>query len=456
MAKGKVKNETGTKPEASANTPQPEAGALATLVALAAASALWSLFLWGELLVARAGATPFCPLADPASCGALWDGPFASAVHRLTGIPIAGWGLAWGLAAFGLALAALARRAAGQTLGAFVTALRVTAAGGVAAVFVFVAVSLAERSFCVGCFVSYILAGGFAGIALVTWQPLGLPDRSRGLGLALGAQCVAFLVLLYPGLRTPRQGETGLQLPASTASLGAPGGGAAATAADAELTQLVGGLDADQRQALANALAQYRQGLDLGRPPARFVVGPEAASVRITDFTDVRCDHCALLHDGLREARAARPDAFSLEPRQFPLDGECNPYIQRAADPVRCLAAKAQICLEGRPEFFDYVGALFERQKTLTAEQVLTLGASYLPRRELEACIASPQTAQKLAADIALAARYEPDGTPIVLVNGKLAPNTPAFAQVMLLAGGSADHPAFAGLPPGRVVPHVH
>ncbi len=450
-------------PETPPSPPQPEPAALALLVALAAASALWSLFLWAELLVARAGAEPFCPLSDPTACSTLWDGPFASAVHHLSGLPIAGWGLVWSLAAFALALAALTRRALGATLSALITSLRLVAAAGLAAVFVFVAVSVGERAFCPGCLVSYVLAGGFAGVALFTWQPLGLPERARGAGLALGALAAAFLALVYPGLHTPHAGEAGglslPQTPVTAAPPDTPVSGAtdpARAANDAELARLVSSLEGGQRQALANALEAYRRGLDLGRPPVRFVVGPESASVRITDFTDIRCEHCAQLFEALERERAERPQAFSLEPRQFPLDGECNPYVHQRTDPVRCLAAKAQICMEERPGFFDYAGALFQRQKTLTTEQVLSLGAAYLPRRDLEACIASPATAQKLADDIQLAARYEPDGTPIVLINGKLSPGTPAFLRVILLAGGAADHPAFATLPPGRSVPDSH
>ena len=53
------------------------------------------------------GGTPFCAASGSDGCAALWDAPFALAAHRLTGVPIAGWGVVWGLTALGLPLVAL-------------------------------------------------------------------------------------------------------------------------------------------------------------------------------------------------------------------------------------------------------------------------------------------------------------------------------------------------------------
>jgi hypothetical protein len=73
--------------------------------------------------------------------------------------------------------------------------------------------------------------------------------------------------------------------------------------------------------------------------------------VRFTEFTDVRCSHCAELHGVWDElAGALPPGSFSVESRFFPLDGGCNPLVRsRAADPVRCLAPLVQICVEDQP-----------------------------------------------------------------------------------------------------------
>lgn len=91
-----------------------------------------------------------------------------------------------------------------------VSAVRLTAAAGVVVVLLLVAVSAAERAFCAGCLVSYLLAAAYAGFAFSKWKRAGFSQPGRGLALALGSAATAFLLLLYPGLETPRaSGEAG-------------------------------------------------------------------------------------------------------------------------------------------------------------------------------------------------------------------------------------------------------
>jgi serine/threonine-protein kinase len=114
---------------------------------------------------------------------------------------------------------------------------------------------------------------------------------------------------------------------------------------------------------------------------------------------------------------------------------------------VRCLAARARICVEGRPGATAYAGRLFGKQETLSTADVYALAEAVMPRRELEACVARRETSEKLQSDIELAARYQIDGTPLVLVNGRKATSFPPFLYAMVLTGGRTDHPAFATLP---------
>jgi serine/threonine-protein kinase len=441
--------------------PAPSPASLAALAALGTLSALWALFLWAELLVSRTGGTPFCALGGQADCAAVWNSAFASAVHRLTGLPIAGWGLAWGLVAGGLALLGLLRGAQGRPDGALTSAIRLTAAAGLLTVFVMVAVAVGERAFCLGCVVTYFLVAGYAGIALLGWPGLGLPTPSRGLAWAVGTTALAFAVLLYPGLRTPKgaaaSGREALQSlpPASPSSSGGEETGDGGR--DAQVRELIASLSTEARQTFSDSLHIYRSQPPRTPIPARSLDGPESAPVRITDFTDVRCDHCKELHETLASLREKLPPAsFSVDSRHFPLDGECNPGVQAARDPVRCLAARARICLEGHAEARAFAALLFAEQKTLTRDRVFAIAAPHLPRREMEACVASPVTAEKLREDLAIASRYDPDGTPIVLVNGRQATSFAPFLYAMVLTYGRADHPAFASLPPPNPSAHLH
>lgn len=467
-----------------ANTPfQPQPATLGALVALATLTALVSLWLWAELLVARAGGATFCALSAPDACARLWDGKFASAVHRLTGVPVAGWGLVWALAAVALPLISLVRAAEGRRHGVWLSAVRAVAAAGVAAVVLLVLVALREQTFCLGCSFTYALTFGYAGIALVVWRPLGWPERQRAFGLAAVALAMAFGLLLYPGRQTPSKtaasGRSSLlgvgSSPAAggAASVSAPSGsGASAAAAPAgplgaaaggpalandAVSRFVATLPPAARQTLADSLYLYRNGIALPLDPPRTLIGAAAAPLRITEFTDIRCGHCADLHATLTALeREAPAGSFAVEPRQFPLDGACNPVIRQASDPVRCLAAQARICTEGRTGAAEYASRLFGQQASLTVDDVYRFANEVMGRAELERCVGSAETTRKLQSDIELAMRYELDGTPLVLLNGRKATSFAPFLYLMALTGGRADHPAFSGLPPGNPQAHIH
>jgi serine/threonine-protein kinase len=441
------------QPEATKPTP----GSLAALAGLGVLASLWSLFLWSELVVSRSGRPAFCPLAEAESCEALWDSAFAAAIHRLSGLPVAGWGLAWGLVGFALPLMALKAVAEGRAARALVSAVRATAAAGLLAVLVMVGVSAAERVFCAGCFATHLLVAGYAGIALFGWRSHGMPEAGRGLATAASATLLAYVTLLYPGSRTPLGAGQ-----AAREAIGAPGGAAPAGAPadprrDEELRRLLASLDPGLRQAVSDSLFIHRKAAAGSLPAPRRLIGPETAPVRITEFTDALCSHCAELHRTLKRiSDYSPPGSFSVEPRQFPLDAECNPRVQRRGEPLRCLAAKVQICLEGHEKTLEFQAALFEGQKDLTPDRLYALAAPYMQRPALEQCITSAQTRAKLEDDIALAERYDIDATPLVLINGRKATSVAPFLYAMILAGGDASHPAFQALPPPDPKAHIH
>jgi protein-disulfide isomerase len=434
---------------------QPSPASLAALAALGGLAALVSLFLWGELVLARAGGATSCALSDPEACTRLWDGPLASTIHRVTGLPVAGWGLAWALAAAALPLLALVRAAEGRARGDWLSAVRITAAAGVVAVLMLMAAAVQARTFCGGCFFIYVLVSGYAGIALMGWRTLGLPQRGRAALISLAAVGMAVLLLLYPGLKTGVRTAAGLAAVTRAPEVAAPG--PVLAAANDNVSQFVASLAPPLRQTLADALHQYRQGIVVPSGPPRTLIGSASAPLRITDFTDVRCGHCAELHETLAALeREAPAGSFSVEPRQFPLDGECNPFVRRGNDPVRCLAARARICVEGRPGATAYAGRLFGKQETLSTADVYALAEAVMPRRELEACVARAETSEKLQSDIELATRYQIDGTPLVLLNGRKATSFAPFLYAMVLTGGRTDHPAFATLPAANPSAHLH
>jgi protein-disulfide isomerase len=419
---------------------------LVTLAAIGAAAGAWSVFLWRELLRARAGGDPFCGFGGGGDCVALWDGSFASAVHRLTGLPLAAWGVVWGLIALGLPLLAWMGTEKPSTAEGLRSATRVTALAGLVTVTVMLLVSVAAGSLCTSCALIYVLAVAYAAVASLR---LKSPPTGRGVAIAAAAALVFYLMLLYPGLRTPRSnGQTLAEAVDRAATVQSETGGNAATPA---LDAFLASLPPSHRQAVSNVLYTYATSPTFPeQTPRAITVGPADAPVRITDFSDTLCSHCADLHHAYAYLEASLPPgSFRVDSRHFPLDGNCNPYIGRKAESdVRCVAAKAQICMEGSPQAFDFAISLYDHQQELTSEMVRELARPLTDPGELERCIASPETADKLRQDVDYAWQYRPQGTPLVLINGRQGSAFESFLYAVILAGGRPDHPAFASLPP--------
>jgi len=489
------------KAEESAGPPRPTASKLALAVALAAAHALWSLFQWDQLVLARRGGDFFCGLREAEGCATVWDLPIATVIQGGTGLPVAGWGLVWSVVAFALPLWTLVRQARGRPLEPVWSAALLTALAGVASVVVLGGATFASREFCDTCVITYALVLSYAVVCLRAADRLRPAQIQRGALLALSFTLVAFLALLYPGLRTPRSAaeERAAFLEAAKRSIEAEEKPAEAAKTPVEeevrpveaaktpveeevkpvevakrpieaeekpaevaktpveeevrpdaarLDELIARLSPELRQGLSDALAVYARGDRVPLRPGRLLIGPSTAPVRITEFTDALCSHCGQLHESIKILQEMLPSgSFALEPRQFPLDSECNPAVEMSSgDGVRCLAARVMICVE--KDWMSFADALFENQRWLTTESIYNLAAPFMSRERLEDCVASAETEAKLRDDIAWALQHEIQGTPLLLVNGREAPPSLEFLYAMVLAEANPEHPAFAVLPP--------
>jgi protein-disulfide isomerase len=298
-----------------------------------------------------------------------------------------------------------------------------------------------------------VLAAGYAGIALFGWQRLGVSLTGRGAAMAASTFAAGYAALLYPGLHTPAAGA-GRKAIEVAAPAGAGDGEVASV-----LKQVLASLPPHALQTLSDSLYVYRNAVPTELAPPRALIGSATAPVRITEWTDILCDHCAELGEVLEAIRQRVPEgSFSVDPRHFPLDGRCNPTLQRASpgEDVRCLSARARICLEGDASSDALSQALFAAQKELTPKKVLEIAGADGRRKALDACLASPETERKLQQDIQAAARFGIDGTPLVLINGRRGTSFGPFLYAMILTAGDAQHPAFASLPPPNPNAHLH
>lgn len=452
-------------PKSSSKAPLPTApvrGALALLVLGLAESGL-AIFQWMELLTLRGGGATVCGISDTVNCETVWNSPFASRIHELLGIPVAGLGLMWGLVAVGLSALYLAWARAGRSVRPAANGLRLVALAGVVSVVVFGVASANAGALCPTCLGTYALVVAFAAVA---WRGLpgpvapGAGEWGSTLKWTVGITAAAFVALLLPGRATPKasDGASSLLPPASVASQGSEGS-AQPPPPPASLEEFLRGLSPDQRQFIADGLARYRASTPLPAvAPARKLYGPPDAPVKIVEWTDSKCPHCKSLVEELAVLKKRVPEGkMSLEARQFPLDGACNPAIPRRgpdAPSVRCTAARAQICLESAPDYWELRERLFAAQAILDTERVLEIASSgSMSRMQLDACLTSPATAAKLQEDSAYALKHHISGTPLVVVNGRQALPSAPLLFALVMADGNPSAPAFNMLPPPRPMP---
>lgn len=415
---------------------EPTPGALALAAVLAGLSAFWAAWQWRELVVARSGGIPLC-LGGGESCARLWDTPLATALEASTGIPVAGWGVVWSLAALAMPLLARVRMRAGKPAEPFWSATVLAALCGLGSVLLLAGVGLQAGLFCSNCVITYALVAGYAAVAIHLAR--SAPPRRLAVGAPAlaGALVLCFAAALVPGLRTPRAG-------AGSAAILEGGSG--------DLERRIAELPPQHRQFLSDARSLYLAADVAPRMhQPRRLLGSPMAPVRITHFSDFLCQHCATLHRELDRLLDMVPrDAVAIEGLTFPLDGSCNPYVAFVdQSPVRCMLARAMICLEGQ-DTWELEGALFESQATLNEDRIFELTEPYMPRSALEACMDSEATEARLQEDLRWAAELGIEGTPLVLVNGRKAPGYLPFLYAMAMTGGDPQDAVFSDLPPPR------
>lgn len=421
--------------------PQPSLRALLTLTASAAASAALALYQWSELFAIRAGATAACSINETVNCAAVWNLAFASKLHQWFGMPVAGLGLVWASTALVLAGLLRWRARTNRDLAVIIGAVRLTAIAGVLACVTLASASYSSGVVCLTCLGTYALVVIYAvgAFGLLPGPTFSTETLTASVAWAVVVAVPVFLALLWPGQRTPKGVEAKIE--AHTA------------ASDAELVRYLETMPQAEKQFTAYARQQWLKAVkpEAPAPAPRTRLGPATAPVAIVEFTDILCSHCKQLELTLTELRRVLPEGrLSIEPRYFPLDGECNSKVTKVwGDGIRCLAAKVQVCLEGSPALWAVKHELFEKQQTLSQELILDIATSQagMSPEALRSCVAAPSTQAKIDEDVEYAIKYGIQGTPLVLLNGKETPPSGPFILAMAMYRADAHAPFFTTLP---------
>lgn len=420
---------------------RPSTAALGTLVGSGLATAILAVYQWVELLVVRNGGKVACSVNDTVNCATVWNSKFASSIHDTLGMPVAGLGVVWGVAAAGLAALAW-KKLASEDLAVHLASVKLWAFGGLLSIVAFAFASFEARALCLTCLGTYALVLAYLVAAFVMLPPPRWPDSKFLLGGAawlfvIGAP--VFLLTLVPGANTPKAG-TVTKL--------------AGTSPEVLLDNLH---HLPPREAMITAAARKKwltsSKRDVSDLKVRVRSGSAQAPIQVVEFSDILCPHCAAFEESLEELRGAAPEGtLSIEPRIFPLvdDGCAHPGEPGSIKEVRCVGAKAELCSEDHPMYWEVRKQLFANQQSLrSAEAVLQIVSKVTGRSTdaLVACINSPETQAKLADDITYARRYELQGTPLVLLNGRETWPSAGFILGMAMSGGDVNASYFKILP---------
>lgn len=153
----------------------------------------------------------------------------------------------------------------------------------------------------------------------------------------------------------------------------------------------------------------------------------KTASVRMVEFADYLCGHCAAAFPIIHGFAKAHPDVdFSFQ--AFPLDGECNSAIQYS-EGTRCMLARVAQCAEPQKKAWQVQKWIFQNQKNFRSKQNIQdelkqnhekLG---LNLEELMSCVDSDETRKIIKAQAQLGSDVGIKGTPSLFINGKKVPS---------------------------------
>ncbi len=149
--------------------------------------------------------------------------------------------------------------------------------------------------------------------------------------------------------------------------------------------------------------------------------GAAEKNLEIVEFADFECPHCKEAQANMDKLAVDFPKARIVF-QNYPLE-RIHPQAQKAAEYGVCVSK-----LGGSTAFFEFAAAVFDGQEGLVTADgaTLTLNSAVtkagLTPAKVEACVADPTTAAKVAASVKLAQSLNIDQTPTLMINGRQVP----------------------------------
>ncbi len=168
--------------------------------------------------------------------------------------------------------------------------------------------------------------------------------------------------------------------------------------------------------------------LDIPITPDDFFVGPAEAPHTLVAFLDFECPHCREFESGLASLLRRHPDRLRVVLKHYPMSRACSDQLPSSHDRHRfaCDAARAAVAAQRtgtREQAWKYRQLLHANVAEFARRPYVALAlAAGLDPQRFATALADPDTAARIADDVAMARSLEIDGSGAMFLDGRRLP----------------------------------
>ena len=147
------------------------------------------------------------------------------------------------------------------------------------------------------------------------------------------------------------------------------------------------------------------------------ILGNPEGKIKVDLYSDFRCPVCYSYNIMLHKLAKRNKDVLIVH-HNFPLDTECNPYLENQMHKGACRMARYSIGAENQGKYWDMANFLYENPPKTDDDAIEFAKKSGLDIDKFKHDIISKETNLRLQKEIDEAIALGLDGTPNIIVNG--------------------------------------
>lgn len=148
------------------------------------------------------------------------------------------------------------------------------------------------------------------------------------------------------------------------------------------------------------------------------VLGNKNGKHKVEVYTDYVCPHCFMYNIMLHKIVKENKEVY-VQHHNFPLDTECNPYIEEQMHKGACRMARYALAAENQGKYWEMASALFETHPKDDNEAIRLAKSLNIDIDRFKLDIASKSIAKRLRTEIDDAILNDIDGTPTLVVGDR-------------------------------------